>query len=133
MEEVLLVIKGRTNVWASEHTMSRILAELSTKEREAFMEKLTGCAQNGFATVSDRLVRHEGTDGGGHTWRFAYKNSDLFRVVGFFETDQKKDFIALDAFFKDSGDDYSKAQWNRMKEISQIKLQGDKAWRRKTP
>lgn len=131
MELVKRIIRGRTNVWAPDWVVKKIWDELgSEKAREAFATKIDGFARHGFADVSDRFVRHEGNPGGGETWRLGYKNSDLFRVVGFFEDDTKRDFIALDAFYKDSDKGYSKSQRNRMKEISHTKREGESAWQK---
>lgn len=117
-------------MWASEHALERIKQDLNDKEQTAFTTKMIGFSEVGYWRLSDRIVRHEGVKGGRETWRVAYKNSSLFRVVGFFEEANKRDFIALDAFFKDSADDYSTAQWNRMSEISEIKRQGGQAWQK---
>ena len=117
-------------MWASEHLWERIKQDLNDEERTAFVTKMTGFSEAGYQNLSPQIVRHEGNKGGGETWRVAYKNSSLFRVVGFFEEANKQDFIALDAFFKDSGDDYSTAQWKRMREISEIKAQGGQAWQK---
>ena len=131
MEEVSIIISGQTNLWASDHTSEQIKQELAVDEQDNFAIKMLQFSVAGYHGLSTSIVRHEGTKGGGETWRVAYKNGSLFRVVGFFEEANKRDFIALDAFYKKSGDDYSKAQWKRMKEISEIKQEGDTAWKRK--
>src|SRR5262249_54767260 len=129
VEEVSLVIGGEkrylTQLWASDHTMSRILEECD--DPKAFMEKLAGFAMSGFRNLEgeeNSAIRHEG----GETYRVWHKRGSLFRMVGFYETVHKRDFIALDAFTK-SGQDYSKAQWKRIQEITRIKLDGQ--WKRK--
>ena len=129
LEDVYLLISGLTNLWASEHAAAQIKAELSADEQKALTEKLIGFCKVGYWQLNDRILRHEGKAGGGETWRIAYKNSTQFRIVGFPESDQKRDFIALDAFYKGDGDEYSRAQWNRMKEISEIKR--NSLWRKK--
>ncbi len=124
-------MKGaQTTVWASEAAIKAIWEELGSDDaRRAFARKLKGFADAGFWKLPDNVLRHEGKKGGGLTYRIAYKNSDLFRVIGFPESDNQKDFIILDAFYKESADDYSKSQWKRMVAISEIKRQGE--WQKK--
>jgi len=124
---VKLVVAGKTNLWMSDDIKEKILrVPVHGDDAKAILVKLKGFAENGFQGLNDRIVRHEGNLGGGETWRIAYKNSSLLRIVGFFESDNKRDFIALDVFYKDSGDKYSNQQTSRMKEISEIKRA--KAW-----
>lgn len=132
MEDVYLLIKGLTNLWVSEHALRQIKAELSADEQVALMKKLRGFCDAGFWNLSTNILRHEGDRGGGETWRIAYKNSTQFRIVGFHETVQRRDFVALDAFYKGEGDEYSAGQVTRMKEISDIKRAVPVVWQKKT-
>ena len=48
----------------------------------------------------------------------------LFRIIGFYENDDKTDFIALDAFSK-SGQKLSPAERRRVDEVAWVKKDGD--------
>ncbi len=112
----------------------QILQSLRHPDRpEDLVLKLKGFLDVGFWNLNDNILRHEGDLGGGETWRLAHKNSSLFRVVGFVETDAKKDFIALDAFYKANPNSYSPAQIKRMKEISEVKRKGPLGWEKRKP
>ena len=130
MEEVSALIAGKnylTALWVSSRVVEGIRTDC--ENAQACVEKLEGICRAGFWNVPDNIVRHEGTLGGGETWRIAYKNSSLFRIVGFFVDDRRQEFIAIDAFMKATSDGYAAAQIKRMKEISEIKRSEN--WKKK--
>jgi hypothetical protein len=128
MEEVDLLIGGAkkylTQVWVSAHAAEAIA---KADDPKALVEKLAGFSEAGFWKLEgeeNSAIRHEI----GETYRIRCKKSSLFRLIGFYETARKRDFIILDGFVK-PGNDYTKAQWKRMKDVSDVKLTGQ--WKRR--
>jgi len=94
---------------------------------EAFLEKLGFLAENGFASYEgerNELVRHET----GRAYRVRFDRESLVRLIGFYEDDRKRSFVALAAIYKHRGDDYTPSQWETIKHVDSIAQRG--LWRK---
>lgn len=95
VEELFAERACKTRVWISESAAEVFNAYQSSEQPKGkFITKLFRYAQNGFAVFESGPIRHE--------WEFVYRvGEDLFRLVGFYESDTKKtDFVVIDAFRK---------------------------------
>lgn len=129
VEVKLLIPAGRsilTEVWISDEAERLIRQDV--KDAKACVQKLLGFAQAGFWRLEgeeNAIIRHEV----GGAYRIRWRNSSLFRIIGFYETEQRKCFVILDAFEKDANG-YTKKQWGRIQAVAQIKQANE--WRRRT-
>src|SRR4051812_6669723 len=98
VEELFAGVLCQTRFWISDAATKAIDDYLSTRPQEAgkLAAKLKYYAQAGFLRFEGEgnPIKHE-WDG---VYRIAWEG--LFRIVGFYEDDRKKDFIAIDAFLK---------------------------------
>ncbi len=118
----------RTTVWISP-SVKNGFAELSKKDRTTagrFLKKLEYYARTGFGSFEgDRgaPIRHE-WDG---IYRVALHNS-LFRLVGFYEGQDKSLFVVLDSF-KKRGQELSSSERERINAVGVVKRNRD--WRKR--
>ena len=117
-----------TEVWISEKA-AKALEKFKKRDRQMVARILQGVehwAKAGFWDYEGdkgKPVRHEGHE----VYRVAYRAS-LFRLIGFYETDDKTAFIGIDTFVK-GGQELSAAQKDRIKEVASVRDKQE--WRRK--
>lgn len=108
----------QTQVWISEAAADAMLRELNGKDQRSAVQKVLTFAQGGFFNFEGEEfapIRHEV----GETYRIAYKQSTLFRLIGFYEGG-KGEFIIIDAFTK-HGRDYRAPEWRRIERVEGIR------------
>lgn len=117
-----------TQVWISA-SGAKALGKLQKKDRittQRFLAKIKRYAENGFAD-------HEGPklpirDEGNGVFRIANERDSLFRLIGFYENDDRSRFVIIDAFLK-RGTKLSSDHKARIKEVGRVKR--DNNWRRR--
>lgn len=110
-----------THVWLSEYAAEQIEAEFGNDAKK-FMKKLKTFAQGGFWNFEGeewKPIRHE-YEG---AYRVRHKSSSLFRLIGFYEDETKRTFVALDGFLKHRGDQYTAKQWSLIQDVARIKAE----------
>ena len=120
VDDVFSGLQCRTHVWLSQDAIDGI-AEYAKKDE--FLKKLRYYAEAGFLAMegSGRPVRHEGSG----VYRVGH---DLFRLIGFYEDDTKKDFIGIATFDK-HGQKLRRNERELIKGIAEIK--NGVQWKRK--
>lgn len=126
MHEVAEVAFGgprRTRLWLSEAVEKAIVRfRRDGDPNGAFWKKIKRYAQTGFALYEhgERPPIRAEWDG---VYRIGTVDS-LFRIIGFYENDDRNDFIAIDAFLK-SGQQLNRAERRRIDEVARVKKDGD--------
>lgn len=115
-----------TRLWLSEQAQDEIAAYLKKRhsERRQFFKRLERYSRNGFGLFEGERspVKHE--------WGGVYRvrpTASLFRIIGFYETEARTDFIGIDAFLK-NGTRLSSAQRFRIDAVAAVKRTHD--WRK---
>jgi len=116
----------RTRVYISGDA-AEFLAKCARKhapEIKRMLAKVEYYATNGFVTFegSDLPIRDEGHG----VYRIAHSRGSLFRLIGFYENDDKGVFFVVDGFLK-KGQDLSRPQRDRIANVGREK----KSWRRR--
>lgn len=115
-----------TRVWLSEKAQAEIRAYRKKHDPHgAFLKRMQRYAQTGFGTFEgDRgcPIRHEGNG----VYRVA-PTGDLFRIIGFYENNARRDYIGIDAFLK-TGRELTAAQRDRIRAVA--KVYRDHDWER---
>jgi hypothetical protein len=99
VDEIAFNQRSLTRIWASGEVL-QTLEEFQRKNKatcQQFMRKLEWWCKNGFA-IGEKTgdIVHEGEG----VYRVGIKSS-LFRILGFYENEPKKDsFIAIEAYLK---------------------------------
>lgn len=90
--------KYRTQVWISKQAADGMEKELVPQDFENAVRKVLMFAQGGFFNYErpGGPIRHEGNQ----VYRIAYKSDTLFRLVGFYGDDTRREFVIIDAFTK---------------------------------
>ena len=120
-------VRCRTHLWVSDAVLDR-LNKRARKHQQSiarFLTVLKRYVQNGFACYEGpgHPVRHEG-DG---VYRIGHH--DLFRVIGFYEDDSRRDFIAIGCFLK-RRQALNAAERRRIKDVARVKK--EHLWKRRT-
>ena len=117
----------KTRLWASDAVRDAIADFSEKRERTPgyFVGKLRYYAETGFELWigDEKPIRREW----GGVYRIGQRNS-LFRVIGIFENNTRKDFIALDAYLK-RGHKLGSRDKKRIDAVT--KIRADSTWRRK--
>jgi len=89
--------------------------------------KLRTFAENGFALFQGegRPVRPEWRE----VFRIEYRRSSLFRLIGFYADEGRREFVVIDAFLK-TGQALTPAQRKRIDAVADVKR--DRLWRKKS-
>jgi hypothetical protein len=117
----------QTALWMSERAANAIENECDNSE--ACLKKLKMLAQGGFKNYEGGEGVHIRFESDAGAYRIRYKHSSLFRIIGFYTTEDKAEFIAIDAFNKPPKNKYPTNLWNRIVEVGSIRTAG--AWLRK--
>lgn len=120
--------KFKTEVWLAEKA-AKALGKFTRRGNGGtkFNKKLKEYATKGFAAfeTENGPIRHE-RDG---VWRVAHAPS-RFRLIGFYETNDKASFVAIDAFTK-PGQSLSVPQQERITEVARVKR--GRLWKKQEP
>ena len=116
-----------TTVWLSRAADKALMKFVRKGAREAAMllEKVEHWAKAGFANVEGGKgcpIRHE--------WAGVYRigrTSSLFRLIGFYENDNKASFVIIDVLHK-RGTQQTKGEIARINVVAQVKREG--LWRK---
>ncbi len=108
-----------TNVWISERAVKNLKKLSASPDVGKLLDKVAYWAESGFA-------KWEGSPGSGrpivHEWdgvfRLGYRS--LHRILGFYENNDKRLFVAIDAFLKKS-QKLSSAERGYINEVAKIK------------
>lgn len=126
VDPLIVGTEFETEVWASEDVV-RAIDELpeGSKERSVVLGKLVYYARAGFRKHEGKgcPIRNEG-DGVFRIGLWA----DLFRIIGFYTSDRRDEFIAISAFTK-RGQKLVKQERKKIKIVARIKQDG--SWRKR--
>ena len=117
-----------TEVWISEQAAGA-LKKFTKRDRATAARMLRNVerwAESGFQNYEGdegTPIRHEGHE----VYRVAYRSS-LFRLIGFYEKDNRAVFIIMDAFRK-RGRKLSKPERERITEVASVRDKNE--WRRR--
>ncbi len=116
----------RTRVWLSEKAQKEIKKFRKNSDPDrVFLKRLKRYAQNGFWFYEGdkQPIQHEWDD----VYRIRPTDS-LFRIIGFYENEDRAHYIAIDAFLK-KGQQLTDGQRRRIDAVAAVKRDGD--WKRK--
>jgi hypothetical protein len=126
MHEVIEVPFGvpcQTRLWVSQAALRQIARYRKKGDPDgAFWKKLRRFAENGFA-LYERGDRPPIRAEGGGVYRIGTVDS-LFRIIGFYEDDNKTSFIAVDAFLK-RGQKLDASERRRIDEVARVRRDHD--------
>lgn len=89
----------RTRVWITQHALQEFKKYQNREQpQKKFIKKLKRYAESGFANFEGS----EGIDPIRHEWNGVFRISDgsLFRLYGFYENENRSDFIIIEAILK---------------------------------
>lgn len=119
VDSFLVGTEYETEVWYSPQVSKALekLLEQDAKQGGKVLNKLDLYARQGFRNQEgDRgPIRNEGNG----VWRIGLWG-DLFRILGFYTSDRKNEFIAIEAFDK-KGQKLLKQERKRIKEVAKTK------------
>lgn len=109
----------QTRIWISP-AAAEVIEKRSRKNRESIaylLKRLQRYAANGFALYEghQKPIRLEW----GGVYRIGHPE-DLFRLIGFYEDNSRRDFIVIDAFLK-TGQELTASQRERISGVAKIK------------
>lgn len=114
----------RTRLWLSDQAIAAIDEHAKQEKKPGFfLEKLTYWCRAGLPRFEPDVVRSEGNG----VFRIGY--NDLFRLIGFYEDDHKKDFIVIAAITK-HGKKLRANERRAIRDVAEVKAKGD--WKRVT-
>ncbi len=125
VDELFVGAEYRTSVWIADKALKKLKKFVQRGEGAKFLKKLKHYATAGFPGFEGREmpIRHE--------WDAVYRvahSALLFRLIGFYEGDDRTRFIAIDAFEK-SGQALTASERNRIDEVARVKR--DQLWKRR--
>lgn len=119
-----------TELWMSAEALTELEAKCKHEGKntlEKCLSKLKTIAQGGFRNwegEENAHIRHET----GKTYRVRYKTSSLTRLIGFYEDDSKRVFVALAAIYKHKGDKYTAKQRGIIEWVDSVRT--NDGWKR---
>ncbi len=126
VSELPLVPNPQTRLWVSDKALKEINSFCKKRDpNKLFLKRMKRYCENGFGLYEGgegAAIRHE---------RGVYRirpTDSKFRIIGFYDGEDRGNFIALDAFLK-LGQKLTSAQEDRIDAVG--KAQRDHAWRRK--
>ena len=113
----------QTRVWITKPALQEFKKYQNREQpQKKFLKKLKRYAERGF-------VNFEGSEGSPirHEWDGVYRISDgsLFRLLGFYENENRTDFIVIEAFLKNKTK-LNSSHKDKINAIARIKR--DKSW-----
>lgn len=125
VDEWFVGAEFRTSVWIAEKAQKALNKFVKKGDGDWFLKKVKHFATVGFPRFEGKTnpIRHE--------WNGVYRvahAASLFRLIGFYDGDDRTRFVAIDGF-KKSGQSLTESERNRIDEVVRVKR--DQLWERR--